>query len=145
MSDDLDAKVAARLRRVGQRYTWGRRAVVEAIVRAERPLTAVELVAAGQELPQSTTYRNLAALEQAGVLHRVVGTDAFARYELSEELGGHHHHLVCVDCGTVEDFTVPPRVERSLADVMGVVRTKTGFNAATHRLDLLGTCDACAG
>jgi Fur family ferric uptake transcriptional regulator len=141
--DELHSTVATRLRRIGQRYTSGRRALVEAIVEADRPVTTAELVSARPSLPQSTTYRNLAVLEQAGVVHRVLGSDEYARFELSEELGGHHHHLVCVHCGNVEDFTPPPRFERSLAAVIGNVTTGTGFRAQTHRLDLLGTCGAC--
>lgn len=143
--DDLHTAVAARLRRVAQRYTTGRRELVEAIVEADRPVTTAELVAARPALPQSTTYRNLAVLEQAGVVHRVLGTDDYARFELSEELvGEHHHHLVCVNCGSVEDFTPPPRLERSLASVVGRVTAGTGFRAEAHRLDLLGLCEACA-
>lgn len=144
MAEDLHTTVAARLRRLGQRYTSGRRALVEAIVEADRPVTTAELVAAQRSLPQSTTYRNLAVLEQAGVVNRVLGSDEFTRFELSEELAGHHHHLVCVSCGSVEDFTAPPRFERGLADVIGKVTTGTGFRPETHRLDLLGTCGTCA-
>ena len=143
MGDDLHLQVSNRLRRVGQRYTSGRRALVEAIAATERPVTTAELVATRPGLSQSTTYRNLAVLEQAGVVHRVLGSDEYARFELSEELAGHHHHLVCVSCGGVEDFTPPPRFERSLADVIGRVTTGTGFRAETHRLDLLGTCGTC--
>jgi Fe2+ or Zn2+ uptake regulation protein len=143
MVDDLHATVAARLRRVGQRYTAGRRALVEAIVGADRPVTTAELVAGRPPLPQSTTYRNLAVLEQAGIVHRVLGGDEFARFELSEELGEHHHHLVCISCGGVEDFTPPSRFEKSLADVIGKVTSGTGFRSQTHRLDLLGTCGSC--
>lgn len=144
MVDDLHASVAARLRRVGYRYTPGRRALVVAIIDADRPLTAAELSAATRGLPQSTMYRNLAHLEQAGVVHRVSSTDDHARFELAEELGGHHHHLVCVTCGTVEDFTAPRRFERSLLELMAKVTDGRGFNAETHRLDLLGVCGACA-
>ena len=145
MEEDLHATVAARLRRVGQRYTPARRALVDAIVEATAPVTTGQLVAARPSLPQSTTYRNLAVLEQAGVVHRVVGSDEFARFELSEELAGHHHHLVCVTCGGVEDFTPPARLERSLASFIGQVTTGTGFRTESHRLDLLGTCGSCAG
>jgi Fe2+ or Zn2+ uptake regulation protein len=141
--DELHATVATRLRRVGQRYTTGRRALIEAIVDAERPVTTAELVAAKPTLPQSTTYRSLALLEQAGVVHRVVGTDEYTRFELSEELGGHHHHLVCVSCGGVEDFTPPARFEKSVATVIDAVSEAAGFRVETHRLDLLGTCAAC--
>ncbi|HXX88921.1 MAG TPA: Fur family transcriptional regulator [Acidimicrobiales bacterium] len=146
MADDLHALVAARLRRVGQRFTPGRRLLVDALATAQRPVTAAELVAAGDGLPQSTAYRNLALLEQAGVVHRVVGTDEFARFELAEELTGHHHHhLVCLRCGTVEDFDAPRPLEKGLAEAIGRLTAGTGFRAEAHRLDLLGTCADCAG
>jgi Fur family transcriptional regulator, ferric uptake regulator len=143
--DDLHTVVSARLRRVGQRYTSGRRVLVEALARSDRPVTTAELVTAEKRLPWSTTYRNLARLEQAGVVHRVLGSDEYSRFELAEELTGrHHHHLVCVSCGSVEDFEAPQRVERGLTDVIGELTTGSGFRAETHRLDLLGTCGNCA-
>lgn len=144
MADDLHAAVAAHLRRVDQRYTAGRRVLVEGLVEAARPVTIGELLAGRPELPQSTAYRNLAVLEQAGVVRRVV-TDEYSRFELAEELTGtHHHHLVCLSCGAVEDFEPPARVEQSLADAIGGLATRTNFRAETHRLDLLGTCGSCA-
>ena len=72
------------------------------------------------------------------------GSDEFSRYELAEDLTEHHHHLVCVSCGSVEDFTVPPAVERSLDRVIGQVTAGTRFTPQTHRLDLLGTCGECS-
>lgn len=145
VAEDLHALVATRLRRVEQRYTTGRRALVEALAAARRPVTAAELVSADGRMPQSTTYRNLAILEQAGIVRRVVGGDDFSRYELAEELTGrHHHHLVCISCGAVQDFEPPRRVEQGLAEWVGAVATSTGFRAETHRLDLLGTCASCA-
>lgn len=143
MEEDLHLTIATRLRRIGQRYTAGRRALIEAIIGADRPVTTAELVASRVDLPQSTTYRNLAVLEQAGVVHRLRGADEFARFELTEELGGHHHHLVCVNCGAVEDFTPPSRFERSMVDLVRNITSASGFRAETHRLDLLGTCAAC--
>ena len=146
MVDDLHAHVATRLRRVDQRYTKGRRLLVDVLAQAGRPLTTAELVASDLRLPQSTTYRNLAVLEQAGVVRRVLTGDDFARFELAEALTGHHHHhLVCVSCGAVEDFEPPRRVEQSLAEAIGTLTTKTGFLAHAHQLDLLGTCANCAG
>ncbi len=143
---ELQSEVARRLRRAGQRSTTGRRTLVDALARAARPVTAAELVADEPRLSQSTTYRNLALLEQAGVVHRVVGADEYARFELTEELTGHHHHhLVCVSCGGVEDFDPPRRIERGLADTVARLTEGTGFRAESHRLDLLGTCANCAG
>ena len=72
--NDLQTLVASRLRRVGQRYTSGRKLLIDALARAARPVTTAELVALESGLPQSTTYRNLAILEQAGVVHRVISS-----------------------------------------------------------------------
>ena len=144
--NDLHGAVAARLKGVGQRYTTGREVLIRALAEAPRPLTAAELVAAEPRLSQSTTYRNLALLEQAGVVRTVTGTDEYTRFELAEELTGrHHHHLVCLSCGTLEDFDAPRRVEQGLADAIARLSSGTGFRAEGHRLDVLGTCAACAG
>ncbi len=145
MADELHAVVSDRLKGVEQRYTSGRRALIDALARLDRPATAAELVSSDKRLVQSTTYRNLAVLEQAGVVHRIAGNDDFARFELAEELTGrHHHHLVCLKCGAVEDFDPPRRVERGLDSVAVEVQQATGFHAEAHRLDLLGTCAACS-
>jgi Fur family transcriptional regulator, ferric uptake regulator len=144
--NDLHAVVAARLRSVGQRYTTGRALLIDALAEAERPFTAAELVAAEPRLSQSTTYRNLSVLEQAAVVRTVTGTDEYTRFELDEDLTGrHHHHLVCLSCGTVEDFDAPRRVEQGLADAIARLSSGTGFRPEGHRLDVLGTCAACAG
>jgi len=129
---------------IDQRYTRGRRQLVDVLADAPRPLTAAELVAECRSIPQSTAYRNLAVLGQAGVVHRVVGSDEFIRYELAEAVTGrHHHHLVCRLCGAVEDFAVPSILERSVDTLMSEIGSDRGFRAESHRLDVLGTCAAC--
>lgn len=140
---DVHRTAAERLRQAGQRYTAGRRALVDALLRAERPLTIAELLAQDEALPQSSAYRNLTVLEQAGVVHRVVGADEFARFELDEDLAGHHHHLICVTCGSVTDFTVDPALEADLDHTSAEVERTTGFHTTHHRLDLLGVCGPC--
>ena len=81
---------------------------------ATRPLTIAELLELARALAQSSAYRNLAVLERGGVVHRLVTTDEFARFELAEDLTEHHHHLICSACGSMEDFTVSPQLETSL-------------------------------
>jgi Fur family transcriptional regulator, ferric uptake regulator len=78
------------------------------------------------------------------VVHRVVTTDEFARYELAEDLTEHHHHLICSSCGDVADFTVPGAVEDELEAALAKVAKRAGFQARGHRLDLVGTCASCA-
>ncbi len=114
MPADLHLTVDRTLRLGGQRYTPNRRVVVELLEDADRPLTIAELLEAGDRLAQSSVYRNLAVLEEVGVVHRVAGGDEFARYELAEDLTEHHHHhLICSSCGAVADFTVSPQLEHT--------------------------------
>jgi Fur family transcriptional regulator, ferric uptake regulator len=141
---DVHDTASRRLRAAGQRYTSGRRAAVDVLARATAPLTIPEVVAGGRRIPQSSAYRSLAVLEQAGVVRRILTSGDFARFELAEDLTQHHHHLICSSCGGVEDFTAPPALERSLRRAVRDVEGATGFAAAHHRLDLVGTCTACA-
>ena len=141
---DLHPTVAARLRRNTERYTAGRRALVDALAGAARPPSIPDLLATTPGLAQSSAYRNLAVLEQAGTVHRIVTTGDFARYELTEDLTEHHPHLICSRCGAVEDFTASKHLERSLERAVHQVVSDTGFTVEHHRLDLVGTCRSCS-
>jgi Fe2+ or Zn2+ uptake regulation protein len=89
-------------------------------------------------------YRNLAVLERAGLVHRIVTADDWARYELDHALTHHHHHLICASCGVVRDFTVSARLERSIDTALAKVAGDAGFHLDHHRLDLVGYCGDCA-
>jgi Fe2+ or Zn2+ uptake regulation protein len=143
MSLDLHATASERLSADGQRYTTRRRALVELLAEIDQPLTIPQLLERRRELAQSSVYRNLAVLEAAGVVHRIVTNDEFARYELAEDLTGHHHHLICSSCGDVADFVVPADVEHDLEAALGKVADRAGFTMRQHNLDLVGTCATC--
>jgi Fur family transcriptional regulator, ferric uptake regulator len=142
---DLHATATTRLRADGQRYTAGRRALVELLAAADQPRSIPQLLEQRGDLAQSSVYRNLAVLERAGVVHRIVTSGEFGRYELAEELTRHHHHhLVCSSCGDVADFTVPHPLEHELDTVLTRAARRAGFQASGHRLDLVGTCASCS-
>jgi Fe2+ or Zn2+ uptake regulation protein len=133
-----------RLRALDQRYTKNRRALVATLAAAGNPLTIPEIMRAARKLAMSSVYRNLALLEEAGIVHRIVTTDEFARYELAEDLTAkHHHHLICVSCGKVEDFTASPQLEDSAIASLTKAAAKAGFTVRSHRLDVLGVCSNC--
>ena len=141
---DLHAVVETRLRADGQRYTRNRRAVVDVLERAERPLSLPQLLQKRRELAQSSVYRNLAILESAGIVHRIVAGDGFARFELAQELTEHHHHhRICSSCGAIDDFTLPADVEARLDKALSRIASRARFRPSAHQLDLLGTCAAC--
>jgi Fe2+ or Zn2+ uptake regulation protein len=143
VAPDLRDEVAARLRRVHQRLTPKRAAIVEILAGGARPLALPEILDAGDGLAQSSVYRNLVVLEQAGVVHRIVTAES-ARFELAEELTGHHHHLICTSCGTVEDVPASSGLEASLADAVAQIEGTTGFRTKAHRIDLVGLCRRCS-
>jgi Fe2+ or Zn2+ uptake regulation protein len=135
----------SRVRSTGQRYTQRRRRLVDILSRAGSPLTIADILRGRRNLAQSSVYRNLAVLEQAGVVNRVLADDEFARFELTESLTGHHHHLICSSCGRVEDVAMPKSFERTLNRTIDRLAAGAGFGTVSHRLDLLGRCRNCVG
>ena len=142
---DVHATAAERLTADDQRYTTQRRGLVSLLADAPQPLTIPQLLERRPGLAQSSAYRNLAVLERAGVVHRIVTTDEFARYELAEDLTHHHHHhFICTSCGDVTDFEVSEAVEHDLEGALTTVAARAGFVVRHHRLDLVGTCPTCS-
>lgn len=136
--------IELRLRRAGQRYTSGRRRLVDALCAAGAPLTLPQLLDAGDRLAQSSAYRNLAVLEQVGVVTKIVGAGDHASFELAEDLTGHHHHhLVCSACGEVEDFALTTAAERQLARALAEAAKAARYEVEGHRLDVVGRCASC--
>lgn len=140
----LDETVARRLQANRQRYTTGRRDLVGLLAATERPLTIPDILGRDPDLSQSSVYRNLQVLEQAGVVRRLVtATDVGARFELAEDLTSHHHHLVCRSCGRIEDFEPTHALEQAL-DALTADEVAAGFRTDHHRLDLVGVCADCS-
>lgn len=81
----------------------------------------------------ATVYRVLTQFEQAGLLHRNHFETGKAVFELNE--GSHHDHLVCLDCGRVEEF-----YDEEIEMRQQKVAQERGFNIAEHSLALYGNC-----
>lgn len=134
-----------RLARAGQRRTPNRARLVDVLAASDRPVTIPEILDAAPGLAQSSVYRNLVVLEHAGVVHRIVTNDEFTRFELTELVTGrHHHHLVCVSCGSVADVPAAAGLERSVEQAADEIARTTGFHTEAHRIDLVGRCRRCA-
>jgi Fur family ferric uptake transcriptional regulator len=144
LAPDLREDIAERLRGAGQRFTRNREALLGVLAAARRPLTIHEIVASDTSLAMSTVYRNLTVLEEIGVVHRVVTSGDFAHYELAEDLTEHHHHLVCSNCGAVDDVKASPKLEQCVRDAARDIARRTGFHTERHLLDLIGRCSRCA-
>lgn len=136
--------VEQRLKSAELVYTKGRRDLVELLADSSRPVTVAELQELRPRLTLSSLYRNLTDLESVGVVQKVQGTDDRWRFELSEDLSGHHHHSICTSCGRIDDFVVPARTERTIEQALARILDQSGFRPASHRLDVVGLCATCS-
>lgn len=130
---------------MGIRYTSGRRAVVSALLEADGPKSAGEIHAdVDGRVPLSSIYRSLAVLEEAGVLVPHLGVKGLVRHELAEWITGHHHHLICIDCGAVEDIEIPTGYEQEVEGLVSEIGALSSFVPLTHALEIEGRCARCA-
>ena len=131
------------MKSAGQRYTTKRKDIVGAMVRLGQPAGIPELLRLVDDLPQSSLYRNLTVLQDAGVVARVMSSQDGGLYELAEHITGHHHHLLCSQCGVVKDVVVPDALEHDLDTTLANLAKREGFALDRHRLDLIGRCASC--
>jgi Fe2+ or Zn2+ uptake regulation protein len=139
-------KIAAweqRLARAGYRITEPRRAVMQVLQETDVPLLPPEVQERARKLSASlglvTVYRTLSLLEEMGLVRRIHCLDGCHGY-LPASLG-HHHALVCRDCGRAVEFSgsydIDTLVER--------VEAETGYRVHDHLLQLFGLCPECQG
>src|SRR4051812_26005077 len=95
--------VIERIEEQGHRMTAPRLAVLAAAADADDQFSAEEIAHQLPRVGRATVFRTLKLLVEQDVLCRVLLDDGSLRYRWSRR--GHHHHLVCNDCGAVEDFT----------------------------------------
>lgn len=139
---ELHEAVRRRLAERAVRYTRGRQALVTALVRLDGPESAAELHQR-VNVPLSSLYRSLTVLDEAGMLEKHHDVDGLARFELAQWLTGHHHHLVCLDCGTVEDVELDRRSEEMLDRLARQAAEEAGYEETGHNLEVRGLCRSC--
>jgi Fur family transcriptional regulator, ferric uptake regulator len=131
------------LKSTGLKATLPRLKILEIFQKGEqRHMTAEDvfrvLLIERSDIGLATVYRVLTQFEQAGILIRSHFESGKSVYEINE--GQHHDHLVCLDCGKVEEFFDAEIEKRQQA----VAKAK-GFAIADHALSLYANCtkDAC--
>ena len=126
------------IKSTGLKATAPRMKVLEAFqTSSQRHMSAEDvyrvLMKEGLDEGLATIYRVLAQFEQAGLVSRNHFESGKAVYELNE--GSHHDHLVCLDCGRVEEF-----VDAQIETRQRSVAQARGFDLAEHALSLYGHC-----
>ena len=129
---------ADELKNSGLKATLPRIKVLEVFQKStQRHMSAEDvykhLLAEGSDVGLATVYRVLMQFEQAGILSRNHFEAGKAVFELNE--GKHHDHLVCLDCGRVEEFFDPEIEKRQRA-----IAAQRGFELQEHSLALYAAC-----
>lgn len=94
------------------------------------------LLAAGEEIGLATVYRVLTQFEGAGLVCRHHFEGGQSVFEINR--GGHHDHIVCIQCGKVVEFCDETIEERQQA-----IAGQFGFTIVDHSLVIYGTCTEC--
>ncbi|MDT3736129.1 MAG: ferric iron uptake transcriptional regulator [Denitratisoma sp.] len=130
------------LKSMGLKATFPRLKILDLFQKAQantgsRHMTAEDvyraLIAEDMDIGLATVYRVLTQFEQAGLLERHYFESGKAVFELNE--GKHHDHLVCLQCGKVEEF-YDPEIEKRQARIA----KERGFEVHEHALYLYADC-----
>jgi Fur family transcriptional regulator, ferric uptake regulator len=131
--DDSD-----QIKNAGLKNTPARTAVIKVLKSAKSPIDVekiIEEVNKETAVNQATIYRILDLYTKKGIVERVELGEGKYRYELQAK---HHHHLVCINCGKIEDVEV-----EKLSEIEDKIKDKKGFQVKSHSLEFFGLCKNC--
>lgn len=134
----LRMSTSSDLKNIGLKATLPRLKILEVFqTRRQRHMSAEdvyrELLSEHQEIGLATVYRVLTQFEQAGLLKRSSFESGKAVFELDE--GSHHDHLVCLQCGRVEEF-----YDAEIEKRQHKIARDRGFALQDHSLALYANC-----
>jgi Fur family ferric uptake transcriptional regulator len=126
------------LRKAGLKVTLPRLKILEILERSgTRHMSAEEiyrrLLGSAEDIGLATVYRVLTQFEAAGLVSRHHFEDGMAVFELNQ--GAHHDHIVCMDCGQVEEF-----VDSGIEERQEAIAARLGFTIGEHSLVIYGRC-----
>jgi Fur family transcriptional regulator, ferric uptake regulator len=138
LNTEPDVSTTNELKSMGLKATLPRMKILDIFQdRRQRHMSAEdvyrELLAENQDVGLATVYRVLTQFEQAGILKRSTFESGKAIYELDE--GSHHDHLVCLQCGRVEEF-----FDAEIESRQQQVAQERGFALQEHALALYANC-----
>jgi Fur family ferric uptake transcriptional regulator len=129
---------SSELRKAGLKVTLPRLKILEILENSPtRHMSAEEiyrkLIDSSEDIGLATVYRVLTQFEAAGLVSRRHFENGMAVFEINH--GAHHDHIVCVDCGRVEEF-----VDSEIESRQNAIAQRLGFSISEHSLVLYGHC-----
>ena len=136
----LPGEIVSKLREQGYRLTPQRMMILSAIEKGIDHVSAEDIYAkVAAKYPQvniSTVYRTLELLKRLGMVTETDMGDGRLRYHPADK--GHHHHLVCTECGAITDLD-----ESTLARLKDVLFNRYDFDAELRHMAIFGLCASC--
>ena len=134
-----EGEITKKLSERGFRVTPQRRVILHILLHADAHLTPAEVYEEARVslpgLTETTVYRTLEFLAQAGLAQEAFSATSKSAYEISDHT---HHHLICRKCG--KDVEIPHiKVEALCEDL----EAETGFQLMQNHLSFFGICPAC--
>lgn len=129
------------LKEAGLRVTVPRMRILETLENSEQRHMSAEdvyraLIEAGEEVGLATVYRVLTQFESAGLVIRHNFEGGQSVFEIDE--GEHHDHMLCVQCGRVDEFVDDVIEQRQLR-----IAESRGYQMTDHALYIYGICPDC--
>ena len=94
------------------------------------------LLESGDEIGLATVYRVLTQFETAGLVTRHHFEGDHSIFELND--GDHHDHLMCVQCGRVDEF-----IDEVIESRQSAIAREKGYSMTDHALYIFGVCQSC--
>ncbi|MEN9580656.1 MAG: hypothetical protein RJA70_3665 [Pseudomonadota bacterium] len=134
LRDQLDSYMAENnLRSTGQR-----RLIVQCFFETTEHVTIEDLLERVRRtdpgIGYATVYRTMKMLTEGGIATEHKFSDGMARYELGDD-ENHHDHLICLDCGKIQEFEEP-----LIEELQSRIAKRYGFQIVDHKHELYGRC-----
>lgn len=132
------------LKTKGFKLTSQREATVRVLLENEKDHLSAEdvymlLKRSSPDIGLATVYRTLELLSELHIVEKVNFGDGATRFDLrNSDQAHHHHHLICTQCGTVEEIK-----DDWLMPLETRLQSEYGFTVLDHRLDFQGICQSC--
>lgn len=130
------------LKAYGLRITQAREQILAEYLESKKPLSIFDFKSKKvfSTWDESSIYRNITKLEEAGLIRSVPSSKDIKFYELAPKKDHHHHHhIICTKCDAAECLT-----DCSIDDQLRKMAQQVGFTMKGHTLELTGLCAKCS-
>ncbi len=142
MANPTSEEIKSILKKHGLRLTQAREQILAEYFSTKKPLSIFDFKKKKifNDIDESSIYRNITKLEEAGLIRLVPSSKDIKFYELAPSKDHHHHHhIICTQCEAVECLH-----DCSIDDQLKKMAKKVGFTMKGHTLELTGLCANCS-